>query len=238
MPVTVRMSPCRLKRIVSVARSLANPRWRLMSPSLKCVVTVVSVSPSHVPVVKPPCGCGAYCDGCGRPSIQIMVTSRSPQPAIFHASSFCVTGSCSIEICSGNGPVKRVERRIHLTLPLGGRERRDVVAQRLRAAVRVQRHPEEVDGLDRVDVVRLPAAGPRAGEIDLGERGDRRQNDECDQRGDSHIDYHCDEHGVGSHLAPFGSFLKIGATSLAVRRYCGSSTCVVIVSHSSPFGRL
>ena len=232
------MSPCRLKRIVSVARSLLKPRWRLMSPSLKCVVTVVSVSPSHVPVVNPPCGCGAYFDGCGRPSIQIIVSSRSPQPAIFHASSFCVTGSCTIENLQRKRPADRVERRIHLTLPLGRRERRDVVAQRLRAAVRVQRHSEEIDRLDRLDVVRLPAASPRAGEIDLRERGNRREKDECDERGDSHRAYQCDEHGVGSHFAPFGSFLNTGATSRGVRRYCGSSTCVVIVSHSSPFGRL
>jgi len=94
-----------LKRIVNVAWSLLKPRWRLMSPSLKCVVTEVSVSPCHVPVVNPPCGCGAYFDGCGRPSIQIMVSSRSPQAAIFHASSFCVTGSCTAEIVSEKGPL-------------------------------------------------------------------------------------------------------------------------------------
>ena len=71
---------------------------------VKCVVTEVSVSPSHVPVVNPPCECGAYFDGCGRPSIQMIVSSRSPQPAIFHASSFCVTGSRTGEISSANGP--------------------------------------------------------------------------------------------------------------------------------------
>src|SRR5687768_8722079 len=50
--------------------------------------------------------------------------------------------------------------------------------------------------------------------------------------------HHLAEQGVGSHLLPLGSFLKTGAVSLALDRYRGSSTCVVIVSHSSPFGRL
>jgi hypothetical protein len=75
-----------------------------MSPSLKCVVTAVSVSPSHAPVVNPPCECGAIFDGCGRPSIQITVSSRSPHPAIFQASSLWVIGSGTIVNCSGNGP--------------------------------------------------------------------------------------------------------------------------------------
>ena len=69
------------------------------------VVSTTSASPSHAPDVKPPCVCGAYSEGLGRPSIQIIVTSRSIQPAIFQATSFCVIGSGSFVICSPNGPV-------------------------------------------------------------------------------------------------------------------------------------
>jgi hypothetical protein len=38
------------------------------------VVVTVSVSPSHLPVEKPCHVCGAYSDGCGRPSSQIVRT--------------------------------------------------------------------------------------------------------------------------------------------------------------------
>src|SRR4051812_36784509 len=44
------------------------------------VVFAVSVSPSHLPVVKPPVGCGALADGCGRASIQILVSPRRLSP--------------------------------------------------------------------------------------------------------------------------------------------------------------
>ena len=78
------------------------------------------------------------------------------------------------------------------------------------------------------------AALPRAGEIDLGRHRNRRQHDRHDERSESNSthgftpsenSYHLDEQGVGSHLAPFGSFLNIGAASFAFRRYCGSSIC-------------
>jgi hypothetical protein len=40
--VTVRNVAVPIEAQVSVARSLLKPRWRLMSPSLKCVVTLVT----------------------------------------------------------------------------------------------------------------------------------------------------------------------------------------------------
>jgi len=44
------------------------------------VVVVTSVEPCHSPVVKPPQVCGAYFDGCGRPSIQIVRSARRKVP--------------------------------------------------------------------------------------------------------------------------------------------------------------
>src|SRR5690349_1379705 len=67
----------------------------------------------------------------------------------------------------------RVDRRVHLTLALGRGEGRDVVAQRLRAAVGAERHAEEIDRFPRGAVVVRTDALPGAGEIDLRGRHDR-----------------------------------------------------------------
>src|ERR1700712_5121598 len=50
--------------------------------------------------------------------------------------------------------------------------------------------------------------------------------------------YQVAEHGDGSHLAPFGSFLKCSAVSHGICRNSGSSTVLVIVIHVSAFGVL
>src|SRR6185369_4333239 len=61
-----------------------------------------------------------------------------------------------------------VDWRVHLALALGRRERRDVVAQRLRPAVSAERHAQEIDRFARGTVVVLSDTLPGAGEIDLG----------------------------------------------------------------------
>ena len=54
--------------------------------------------PCHSPVVKPPRTCGAFFDGCWRPSIQIVCRALSSQAPIFRATVVPVTGSISFQM--------------------------------------------------------------------------------------------------------------------------------------------
>src|SRR5580700_9928385 len=75
-----------------------------MYPVLMCVVYAVSVSPFHVPVVKPVWSCGAFFEGCGRPSIQMVMGARVSHPPSTHALILPVSGSFSLQIFRLNGP--------------------------------------------------------------------------------------------------------------------------------------
>ena len=170
--------------MVNVARSLLKPRCRLMSPSLACVVTEVSVSPSHWPVVNPPCECGANCRRM-RPSVHPdhrLVAIAPPQD--LPGEQLLRHRVRHHDELQRERTHDRVDRRVHLALALGRREGRDVVAQRLRAAVSAERHAEEIDRFPCGAVVVLPHTLPGAGEIDLGGRGSRREQ-QHDQDGQS-----------------------------------------------------
>ena len=69
------------------------------------VVYVTSTSSSHTPVVKPDFSCAAYFDGCGRPSIQIVIGTKSAQPPMIHAVVEPVSISDSGQILSPIGPI-------------------------------------------------------------------------------------------------------------------------------------
>src|SRR5580700_319053 len=75
-----------------------------MYPVLMCVVYAVSVSPFHVPVVKPVWSCGAFFEGCGRPSIQMVIGARVSQPPSTQATILPVRGSLSLRMLRLNGP--------------------------------------------------------------------------------------------------------------------------------------
>src|SRR5262249_61512788 len=99
--------PCRMKYVVIVAWSLLGAPLRRSEPAFMCVVYATSVVPCHSPVVKPPRSCGAFFDGCGRPSIQIVVPARSSQAPIFQAIVVPLVGSVSFQIFMPNGPIAR-----------------------------------------------------------------------------------------------------------------------------------
>src|SRR6185436_7959589 len=102
-PVRLRMSACREKRSVIVARSLCGAR-RCSRFAIMCVVYVVRTSFSQAPVVNPLALCGAYADGCGRPSIQITIGTTSSQPPTTHATVEPVRSSVSFHIGNGANP--------------------------------------------------------------------------------------------------------------------------------------
>jgi len=58
-----------------------------------------------VPVVKPDFSCAAYFDGCGRPSIQIAIGTKSAQPPIIQAVVEPVSISDSGHIRRPIGPI-------------------------------------------------------------------------------------------------------------------------------------
>src|SRR4051812_46794098 len=98
------MSPCHQNRDVIVAWSLIGGPFLRRKPAFICVVSATRVSPSQRPVVKPPRVCSAYCDGCGRPSIQIVMGARSSHAPIVHETMEPLMGSVSAQIFNPNGP--------------------------------------------------------------------------------------------------------------------------------------
>src|SRR5687767_9883785 len=102
-PVRLKISAWREKRSVIVARSLWGARrWR--KSATICVVYVVNTSFSQTPVVNPPESWGAYFEGCGRPSIQIIMGTISIHPPTTHATVEPVRSSVSFHIGSGPNP--------------------------------------------------------------------------------------------------------------------------------------
>ena len=98
------MSPCRQNLDVIVAWSLIGGPFLRRKPAFMCVVSVTSVSPSQRPVVKPPRVCSAYFDGCGRPSIQMVIGARSSHAPIVQEMTEPLIGSVSAQIFNPNGP--------------------------------------------------------------------------------------------------------------------------------------
>src|SRR5256885_10399387 len=60
--------------------------------------------PFQTPVVNPVWSCGAYFEGCGRPSIQIVIGARVSHAPTIHACTLPVIGSGTAHIRRLNGP--------------------------------------------------------------------------------------------------------------------------------------
>ena len=107
-----------------VAWSLIGGPFLRRKPAFMCVVSATSVSPSQWPVVKPPRVCSAYFDGCGRPSIQIVMGARSSHAPIVNETMEPLTGSVSAQIFKPNGPWHEVHGGPAFALALDHRELR------------------------------------------------------------------------------------------------------------------
>ena len=137
-----------------------------------------------------------------------------------------------------------VLRGVQDALPLGHRLQRHLVGVGAGAAFVVQRDAgviADVGSGRALDPVFVDPVGPRAREIDLRERRRRAQAEHDRRRGGRqplfrHVRHHHQrvEQGVGSHFAPFASLLKLRLVIHRVCRYVGSSTKVVMTSHSVP----
>src|SRR3954471_9042614 len=75
-----------------------------MYPVFKCVVVATSSLPFQTPVVNPVWSWGAFFDGCGRPSIQIVIGARVSHAPTIHACTLPVMGSGTAHIRRLNGP--------------------------------------------------------------------------------------------------------------------------------------
>ena len=64
----------------------------------------MSSLPFQTPVVKPVWSCGAFFDGRGRPSIQIVIGARVSQAPTIQACTRPVTGSGTAHMRRLNGP--------------------------------------------------------------------------------------------------------------------------------------
>ena len=178
-----------------------------------CVVRATSVLPSHLPVVKPPRVCSAYFDGCGRPSIQIVIGARSSQRADGVGDRAALDRIVSLQILQTERTLHEVERRPSLALPLDHRQLRFVVAQRPGAPLVVQRQADVVDRIRVARDVFGVARRPRADELDLRKGAATqmpaaRAATSAERRSVTIVA----EHGVGSHLEPSASFLKCELT--------------------------
>ena len=180
------MSPCRQNRDVIVAWSLIGGPFLRRKPAFMCVVSATSVSPSQRPVVKPPRVCSAYFDGCGRPSIQMMIGARSSHAPIVNETMALDRIGVAPDL-QAERPLHEVDGRPAFALALDHRQLRFVVAQRPRAAFVVEREPQVVHRVRVARDVFGVARRPRAGEVGLRERAvrqRRRQQREAGHRSD------------------------------------------------------
>src|SRR5262245_3597571 len=82
---------------VTTIRSLVKMPLRRCQNCLRCVVVTVRTLPFHLPVEKPCHVCGAYFDGCCRPSIHTIRDCANVDTNKRIARSACVFGSRSSE---------------------------------------------------------------------------------------------------------------------------------------------
>src|SRR3954471_12895607 len=75
-----------------------------MYPVFKCVVVATSSLPFQTPVVNPVWSWGAFFDGCGRPSIQMVIGARVSHAPTIHACTLPVIGSGTAHMRRLNGP--------------------------------------------------------------------------------------------------------------------------------------
>ena len=125
--------------------------------------------PSHSPVENPPALCGAFGDGCGRPSIQMSCGARSTVPLMWNATTPPEIGIEFLLDAQVLRPHHDVLRRVEDALPLGHVLHRHLVGVGHGARLVVDRQAGVVADVRpgrALDPVLVQAVGPRAGEVD------------------------------------------------------------------------